>query len=74
MGRICKGRKRLSHTCVVLHINEGHPDLPLLEHARSLIQDLEALGIKASPQEEEEGDDDGQWDDVDSEEDVDMED
>lgn len=49
-----------------LHINEGHPDLPLLEHAQELIGKLDALGIKPSPIEEGDDDEEGEWEDGDS--------
>ncbi|KAJ7650232.1 hypothetical protein FB45DRAFT_887366 [Roridomyces roridus] len=56
-------------TCEVLHTNEGHPDTPLLEHAKELIAKLDALGIKPSPVAEEgEGE---EWEDVEGSEDED---
>lgn len=42
-----------------LHRNQGHPDKPLLEHTKELIEKLESLGITASPLDE---DDDWQTD------------
>ena len=55
-----------------LHMNEGHPDTPLLEHVKELVEKLDALGIKPSPVGDEEGDG-GQedWEDVDGSEDED---
>lgn len=57
-----------------LHVNEGHPDMPLLEHASELINQLDQLGITPSPV------DQGvelEWEDADgsdsSDEDVEME-
>ncbi|THV03250.1 TPR-like protein [Dendrothele bispora CBS 962.96] len=58
-------RDRLE-TCQMLHINEQHPDKPLLEHVRELINKLEAAGIHASPADEE-GSDEDEWVDEDSE-------
>ncbi|EIM90916.1 TPR-like protein [Stereum hirsutum FP-91666 SS1] len=60
-------------TCKTLHMNQEHPDLPLLEHVSELIEKLEELGVKASPEEEgqEEG---GDWEDMeDSDDDEDIE-
>lgn len=54
-------------------MNQEHPDLPLLEHVSELIEKLEELGVKASPEEEgqEEG---GDWEDMeDSDDDEDIE-
>ena len=51
-------------------MNEGHPDIPLLDHVRTLISQLEALGIQPSaPLDEEEDDGEGEWEDLDSEDD-----
>ncbi|KAL0061914.1 hypothetical protein AAF712_011198 [Marasmius tenuissimus] len=58
-------RDRLE-TCQLLHINEQHPDTPLLDHVKELIGKLEALGIKASPPEEDDGEGEGDWVDEDS--------
>ncbi|KAI0001420.1 hypothetical protein BJV74DRAFT_818500 [Russula compacta] len=61
-------------TCKTLHINQGHPDLPIREHVKELISKLEELGVKPSP--EDDGGDDGDWEDYegsdDSESDVEM--
>ncbi|KAG7451197.1 TPR-like protein [Guyanagaster necrorhizus] len=59
-------RDRLE-TCQLLHVNEGHSDIPLLDHARTLISQLEALGIQASAPLEEEDEDEDEWEDLDSE-------
>ena len=57
-----------------LHVNQEHPDKPLLEHVHELISKLEALGIQPSPEDADEGED--EWEDADnsddSDEDVDM--
>jgi hypothetical protein len=51
-----------------LHKNQDHPDKPILDHVQELISQLEAAGIKASPMEEgEEGDTEGDWEEVVSE-------
>ena len=47
-----------------LHENESHPDAQLLEHARELIGQLDALGIKPSPMDDDE--EGGEWDDIES--------
>ena len=53
-----------------LHINQEHPDKPLLEHVRELIAKLEALGIQPSP-EKEGSDEEGGWEDVEGSDDED---
>jgi hypothetical protein len=62
-----------SYSCrVKLHMNEGHPDTPLLEHVKELVEKLDALGIKPSPVGEDDGDgQEGEWEDVDGSEDED---
>ncbi|KAJ7593135.1 hypothetical protein C8J56DRAFT_1162084 [Mycena floridula] len=62
-------RDRLE-TCQMLHVNENHPDIPLLDHVKELIAKLDAMGIKPSPLEEE---DQKEWEDVDSSGDEDVE-
>ncbi|KAJ8461797.1 hypothetical protein ONZ51_g11309 [Trametes cubensis] len=57
-------------TCQMLHINQEHPDKPLLEHVRELIAKLEALGIQPSP-EKEGSDEEGGWEDVEGSDDED---
>lgn len=60
-------------TCKVLHVNQEHPDRPLLDHVNELIIKLEELGIRPSPEEEADGNDD--WEDAegeDSDSDVEM--
>lgn len=53
-----------------LHTNEGHPDMPLLDHVRELNEKLDALGISASPIADDEGDA-VEWEDMDGSEDSD---
>ncbi|THH20730.1 hypothetical protein EW146_g683 [Bondarzewia mesenterica] len=60
-------------TCKTLHINQEHPDAPLLEHVGELIARLEDLGVQPFP--DEDGQDEDVWEDVegaDSDSDVDM--
>jgi tetratricopeptide (TPR) repeat protein len=49
---LAKDSKDCLETCQVLHTNEEHPDVPLLEHVRELIGKLETLGIMPSLPEE----------------------
>lgn len=62
-----------------LHRNQDHPDKPILEHIKELIEKLDSLGIAASPLDDEDGaeDEDDDWgtDDeiVDGDGDVEME-
>ncbi|KZV68291.1 TPR-like protein [Peniophora sp. CONT] len=53
-------------SCLALHVAQDHPDMPLRDHARELVEKLEALGVKASPEGEEEGEE-GWEDDIGSE-------
>ena len=46
-----------------LHTAQEYGDGPILEHANELIDSLEAKGIKATPEDEQ---DDGGWEDVDA--------
>jgi hypothetical protein len=39
-----------------LHRNQNHPDKPLLEHTKELIEKLDSLGIAASPLDDGDGD------------------
>ena len=55
MGRVVR------FSAFQLHVNQGHPDLPLREHAEELISKLEELGVKPSP--DDEGQDDDEWED-----------
>lgn len=48
--------------CKTLHVNQGHPDLPLREHVNELVSKLEELGIKPSP-EDDDGQNDEEWED-----------
>ena len=52
-----------------LHVNQEHPDTPLLDHAKELIAKLESLGIQPSPDDAEDEDDGEGWEDVDSDND-----
>ncbi|KAI0064767.1 TPR-like protein [Artomyces pyxidatus] len=56
-------------TCRMLHINQGHPDVPLREHVKELIGKLEEKGIKMSP--DDDGEDGEEWEDQDVSEDSD---
>ena len=65
---------------IKLHLNRDHPDKPLLEHAKELIQKLESLGIATSPLDDGDGaeDEDDDWgtdndESVDGDGDVEME-
>ena len=42
-------------TITKLHRNQEHPDKPLLEHTKELIEKLDSLGITASPLDDEDG-------------------
>ncbi|PCH42393.1 TPR-like protein [Wolfiporia cocos MD-104 SS10] len=70
-GELARDARDCLETCQMLHVNQEHPDQPLLEHARELIAKLEALGVQPSPEEDEdEGDADG-WEDVEGSDDED---
>ncbi|KAH9994822.1 hypothetical protein BJV77DRAFT_1059819 [Russula vinacea] len=43
----------------LLHVNQGHPDLPLREHVKELISRLEELGVKPSPEDDGQDDENG---------------
>jgi hypothetical protein len=43
-------------------VNQGHPDLPIREHVEELISKLEELGVKPSPEDGGQ-DDDEDWED-----------
>ncbi|KAI0078836.1 TPR-like protein [Panus rudis PR-1116 ss-1] len=58
-------------TCKNLHINQEHPDRPMLEHVEELISKLESQGIKPSPDEDDDGGD-GEWEDVEGSDDDDV--
>ncbi|KAJ2914070.1 hypothetical protein MD484_g6335, partial [Candolleomyces efflorescens] len=64
---LAKDSRDCLETCQVLHKNQDHPDKPILEHVQELISNLEALGVKPSPADE--GEDGGDWEEVDSEDD-----
>ncbi|EPT05567.1 hypothetical protein FOMPIDRAFT_1155364 [Fomitopsis schrenkii] len=71
---LAKDARDCLETCETLHVNEEHPDKPLLEHVRELASKLEALGIQPSSEDADEGGEDG-WEDAegdDSGEDVEM--
>ncbi|KAI0926119.1 hypothetical protein AcW1_008371 [Taiwanofungus camphoratus] len=59
-------------TCQMLHVSQGNPDAPLLEHVRELIVKLDALGIQPSLEDDDGGDADG-WEDVRSDDGDDVE-
>ncbi|KIY44158.1 TPR-like protein [Fistulina hepatica ATCC 64428] len=61
-------------TCRTLHTNQEHADMPLLEHTLELIQSLENQGIFSSVNADDgvDSDQDEQWEDIDSNEDVAM--
>ncbi|KAI0734133.1 hypothetical protein C8Q72DRAFT_807591 [Fomitopsis betulina] len=72
---LAKDARDCLETCQTLHINQEHPDTPLLEHVCELTSKLEALGIQPSPEDvDEDGGDD--WEDAEDsdpgEEDVEM--
>lgn len=55
-----------------LHVTQEHPDMPLLEHVKELITQLDGLGIQPSPEDEaEDGNDGEEWEDVEGSEDED---
>jgi tetratricopeptide (TPR) repeat protein len=58
---LAKDSRDCLETCKTLHVNQGHPDLPLREHVKELISRLEELGVKPSP--EDDGQDDDDWED-----------
>ncbi|KAL0954894.1 hypothetical protein HGRIS_003827 [Hohenbuehelia grisea] len=67
---LAKDARDCLEACRVLHTNQEHPDHPLLDHANELISKLDELGIKASPADDEAGDE-GEWGDVEGSEDED---
>jgi hypothetical protein len=53
-----------SHSFLIkLHRNQDHPDKPILEHTKELIEKLESLGIAAPPLDDGDGleDEDDDW-------------
>ena len=67
-------RLNSKQTAIQLHVNQEHPDAPLLEHTRELIAKLESLGIQPSP-EQDDGDEGDGWEDIegsDDDDDVEM--
>jgi len=76
---LAKDSRDCLETCQVLHRNQEHPDEPLLEHTKELIEKLDSLGITASPLDDEDGaeDEDDEWgtddESVDGDGDVEME-
>ena len=65
---------------IKLHLNQDHPDKPLLEHTKELIQKLDSLGIAAPPLDDGDGaeDEDDDWESdndecLDEDSDVEME-
>ncbi|KAF7797097.1 hypothetical protein EIP86_008289 [Pleurotus ostreatoroseus] len=73
--QLAKDSRDCLDTCQLLHVNQEHPDVPLLEHVKELIGKLEALGINSSPDEEDDGEEgeEGDWEDVDGSDDSDVE-
>ncbi|XP_006459532.1 hypothetical protein AGABI2DRAFT_201882 [Agaricus bisporus var. bisporus H97] len=71
---LAKDSRDCLETCKVLHVNQDHPDKPILGHTQELISKLESLGVKPSPVEVEvEVEDNGEeWEDVSETEDVEM--
>ncbi|TFK47776.1 TPR-like protein [Heliocybe sulcata] len=59
--------------CKKLSANEANPDVPMTEHVKELIGQLQALGVEPSPEGEGEGDEDGWEDAEESEGDSDVE-
>ncbi|KZT00802.1 TPR-like protein [Laetiporus sulphureus 93-53] len=57
-------------TCKMLHINQEHPDKPLLEHVQELIAKLEDLEIQTSLEDGVDDEEDS-WEDIDGSEDED---
>lgn len=45
---LAKDARDCLETCQVLHVNQQHPDIPLLDHVKELITKLDALGITTS--------------------------
>ncbi|TFK27127.1 TPR-like protein [Coprinopsis marcescibilis] len=62
---LAKDSRDCLETCRVLHRNQEHPDVPISEHVEELIAKLAAQGVTPSPIDD--GDDDGEWDDLVSE-------
>ncbi|KAG9114458.1 hypothetical protein FRC07_007634 [Ceratobasidium sp. 392] len=57
-------------TCKMLHVNQQHPDTPMLQHIEELLAKLDELGITPDEQANEDEEDGGEWEDAD--EDVEM--
>jgi hypothetical protein len=58
---------------IQLHVQQGHPDLPVLQHARELADQLTVLGIRPSTADEEPDDaDNGEWENVSDDDDNEM--
>jgi hypothetical protein len=53
---------------VQLHINQQHPDVPLLHHVKELVTKLDALGITPSPS----ADPGDEWEDFEDSDDDDV--
>ena len=50
-----------------LHVNQQHPDVPLLRHVEELVAKLDALGVQPPPS----ADPGEEWEDVDDDDDDD---
>ncbi|KAI0264416.1 hypothetical protein BC834DRAFT_924633 [Gloeopeniophorella convolvens] len=59
---LAKDSRDCLETCKSLHINQSHPDVPIREHVKELISNLEELGIKPSPEDDGRQDDE-EWED-----------
>ncbi|EMD31322.1 hypothetical protein CERSUDRAFT_119884 [Gelatoporia subvermispora B] len=71
---LAKDARDCLETCHMLHVSQEHPDTPLLDHVKELIEKLEALGVHLSPPGED-GEDGEGWESVegsDEDEDVEM--
>ncbi|CCM01385.1 uncharacterized protein FIBRA_03436 [Fibroporia radiculosa] len=67
---LAKDARDCLETCQMLHVNQEHPDKPLLEHVLELIAKLEALGIQPSPEGADEEENDS-WEDAEGSDDED---
>ncbi|KLO17224.1 hypothetical protein SCHPADRAFT_926015 [Schizopora paradoxa] len=68
---LAKDSRDCLENCRSLHTNLEHPDDKLLEHTIELIGQLDSLGIKPTPEEEQQEDDGDEWEDLPDDEDGD---